>query len=76
MSDDVVDVFTVLSPSPGEGNASDLLSLHPQADGLSQPEIIPDEQAYKTIRRGRVGRIAAPLKKDEREWQVTKAVMG
>lgn len=47
-----------------------------RTNGFKQPEMNSEAEAYKTIRRGQVGRIAAPLKKDEREWQATKAVMG
>lgn len=35
-----------------------------------------EEMAYKTIKRGNVGRIATPLKKDEHGWLATKAAMG
>lgn len=60
----------------GNVNQPVALQLQPQTNGTSQPELQREEQMYKTIRRGRVGRIAAPLKKDENEWQATKAVMG
>lgn len=51
-------------------------SQQPQSDELNEPDLADEEMAYKTIKRGRVGRIASPLKKDERGWMVTKAVMG
>lgn len=52
------------------------ISPQPQSDETSESNTADEEMAYKTIKRGRVGRIASPLKKDERGWVATKAVMG
>lgn len=48
----------------------------PQHDETIESDTADEEMAYKNIKRGRVGRIASPLKKDERGWSATKAVMG
>lgn len=50
--------------------------LKPHASAPKDPAMASEELRYKTVKRGRVGRVASPLKKDERGWQATKAVMG
>ena len=51
-------------------------TLKPHATPPKDPAMAAEESIYKTVKRGRVGRVACPLKKDERGWRATKAVMG
>lgn len=51
-------------------------TLKPQVSPPKDPAMAAEESIYKTVKRGRVGRVASPMKKDERGWRATKAVMG
>ena len=89
-SSDVVDIFTVLpqQPEDGQNYAHSLLPLlnhtvtrnRSPSPGLQTEETNSNaqsmEMAYKTVRRGRVGRISSALNKDERSWKAAKAAMG
>ena len=50
--------------------------LRPHLAVRKDPAMASEESKYKTVKRGRVGRVASPMKKDERGWRATKAVMG
>lgn len=70
MSDDIVDVFTVLPPSAEQPRPETIEAPHKKH---AENE---EERAYKTIRRGNSGPILSSLNKDESGWRAAKTIMG
>lgn len=70
MSDDIVDVYTVLPPSAEQPRPESMEASPKTFEGNEE------ERAYKTIRRGKSDHILSSLSKDEQGWKAAKTIMG
>ncbi|KAL8675097.1 MAG: hypothetical protein Q9168_000468 [Polycauliona sp. 1 TL-2023] len=76
MSEDVVDIFTIL-PEPSEDMNQDRSSSpEPETNGFKEDDARAHSIAYRTVKRAHIDKISSPMGGGKHDWRDAKAAMG
>ncbi|KAI4127951.1 MAG: hypothetical protein LQ338_002975 [Usnochroma carphineum] len=77
MSEDVVDIFTIVPEESSEDVDHDRSgSPPPQTNGYKEDDARAQWMAYRTVKKTHISKISAPMGKWNHEWSDIKAAMG
>ncbi|KAI4230301.1 MAG: hypothetical protein L6R36_000112 [Xanthoria steineri] len=76
MSEDVVDIFTILPDSSEDVNQDRSSSPEPEINGFKDDDARAQSMAYRTVKRVHIDRISSPMGSSKHDWKDAKAAMG
>ncbi|KAL8833112.1 MAG: hypothetical protein Q9170_004494 [Blastenia crenularia] len=76
MSEEVVDIFTILPENQENINQDRSSSSPPQTNGFKEEDARAQKMAYGTVNKAHINRISAPMSSLKHDWDDVKANMG
>ncbi|KAI4285265.1 MAG: hypothetical protein L6R38_000802 [Xanthoria sp. 2 TBL-2021] len=76
MSEDVVDIFTILPDSSEDVNQDRSGSPEPETNGFKEDDARAQSIAYRTVKRAYIDKISSPMCSSKHDWKDAKAAMG
>lgn len=76
MSEEVLDIFTIL-PDSSEDTASALSGSPPhQTNGFKEEDARAPIMAYRTVKKAHIDKISTPMTNSKHDWKDVKAAVG
>ncbi|KAL8736765.1 MAG: hypothetical protein Q9166_000131 [cf. Caloplaca sp. 2 TL-2023] len=76
MSEDIVDIFTVLPESSEDVNQDRAGSPEPETNGFKEDDARAQSVAYRTVKKTHIDKISSPMGSSKHDWKEAKAAMG
>ncbi|KAL8766436.1 MAG: hypothetical protein Q9209_006812 [Squamulea sp. 1 TL-2023] len=76
MSEDVVDIFTILPESSEDVNQNRSGSPEPETNGFKEDDARAQSVAYRTVKKSQIDKISRPMGSSKHNWKDAKAAMG